>query len=73
MRNNYFNDSNSLTITANEIEVKPLADMRRGYRDIRPGVTIKIPNYDLKAVLINMLEDYSPGTLISLIQEIENN
>jgi len=73
MRNDYFNDPNSLTIIANDFTITPKADQRRGYRDIRASVEIKVSHYDLKAVLISLLEDYSEKDLVELIHEIETN
>lgn len=73
MKNNYFEDPNSLHIIANDLTVEPIIDERRGYRALKPGIKITIPHYDLQAVLISILEDYTADQLIKLINELENN
>ena len=62
-------DPNQLIITVNSVSMDTQAEMKHGILD--SAIIIKIKNYNLEDLLIQMLEDYGENELINKIKSLE--
>ena len=63
-------DPNSLEILVNNIEINPFSQMKSGI--IESAIIIKISQYHLEDLLIQLLDDYGYEYLINKIRSLEN-